>query len=93
MRHESEGSTNTRLLIKTTLIRRFFDILGLIKNSLSGVNIGSSERSYDILYVRFFFDTFLITWWGGDQEVGRHTDRLARLISKVLIILKVVSGG
>lgn len=41
-------------LIKTTLIPDCFDIPGLIKNSLSGVNIGSSERFYDILYWLFF---------------------------------------
>lgn len=61
MIHESAGSTNTGLLIKTTLIPRFFDILGLIKNSLSGVNIGSSERLYDILYILLFQRHFLIT--------------------------------
>ena len=41
-------------LIKTTLIPGRFDIPGLIKNSLSGVNIGSSERFYDILYKLLF---------------------------------------
>lgn len=41
-------------LIKTALIPSRFDILGLIKNSLSGVNIGSSERFYDILYRLLF---------------------------------------
>lgn len=55
---KAQVSTNTGLLIKTTLIRCLFDILGLIKNSLSGVNIGSSERFYDILYILFFPDTF-----------------------------------
>lgn len=41
-------------LIKATLIPGLFDIPGLIKNSLSGVNIGSSERFYDILYRLLF---------------------------------------
>lgn len=41
-------------LIKTTLIPGRFDIPGLIKNSLSGVNIGSSERFYDIVYRLLF---------------------------------------
>lgn len=41
-------------LIKTTLIPGCFDIPGLIKNSLSGVNIGSSERFYDIPYRLLF---------------------------------------
>lgn len=48
-------------LIKMTLIPDRFDIPGLIKNSLSGVNIGSSERFYDILYRLFFFN-----YWGGE---------------------------
>lgn len=83
MRHESAGSTNTRLLIKTTLIHRFFDILGLIKNSLSGVNIGSSERFYDILYILLFSSTlFLITGKGAEAgEKSRKEERCADSIA------------
>lgn len=51
---EARPGRRTRWLIKMALIPCRFDILGLIKNSLSGVNIGSSERFYDILYRLLF---------------------------------------